>query len=48
MLGQILFQGKVHTPETTYIIPFNFAAGEYFISLISDNVFLEVEKVIVQ
>lgn len=48
MLGQILFHGKIHTPETTYIIPFNFAAGEYFISLISDNVFLEVEKLIVQ
>ena len=48
MLGQIVFQGKVQTPNTTYIVPLNIAVGEYFVSLKSDSDNLEVEKLIVR
>lgn len=48
MLGQIVFQGQVHTPNTTYIVPLNVASGEYFVSLRSESDRLEVEKLIVR
>jgi PKD repeat protein len=47
-LGQIVFQGKIQLPNTTYIIPFNFASGQYFVSLKNNSDLLEVEKLIVR
>ncbi len=46
-LGQIVFQGKIQLPNTTYIIPFNFASGQYFVSLKNDKLLLETEKLII-
>ena len=48
ILGQIVFQGKVQSPNTTYIVPLNVASGEYFVSLSNENERLEVEKLIVK
>jgi hypothetical protein len=47
-LGQIVFQGKIQLPNTTYIIPLNIASGAYYVSLRNDSDLLEVEKLIVR
>jgi hypothetical protein len=47
-IGQSVFTGKIESSQTTYIIPFNFASGVYFVSLKNNsNERLEVEKLIV-